>query len=160
MQSNCSWVIVFSVDLDKKECGTVRARTNRIARKMTQKFEEASHPIFCCAEPFLKRDLKSKKGKETIHFESMCFILRLAPCFVATARAALLSALACIRNDSPISSGQLVRKSAQLILRWTRQQFPVLDIRSFGEIDYCNTECKMCFSSSLGHRPSQHPNIP
>ena len=33
----------------------------------------------------------------------MCFILRLAPCFVATARAVLLSALACIRNDSPIS---------------------------------------------------------
>ena len=33
----------------------------------------------------------------------MCFILRLDPCFVATARAVLLSALACIRNDSPIS---------------------------------------------------------
>ena len=30
----------------------------------------------------------------------MCFILRLAPCFVATSRAVLLSALACIRNDS------------------------------------------------------------
>ena len=33
----------------------------------------------------------------------MRFILRLAPCFVATARAVLLSALACVRNDSPIS---------------------------------------------------------
>ena len=33
----------------------------------------------------------------------MCFIFRLAPCFVATARAVLLSALACIRNDSQIS---------------------------------------------------------
>ena len=33
----------------------------------------------------------------------MCFILRLAPCFVATACAVLLSALACIRNDSPSS---------------------------------------------------------
>ena len=33
----------------------------------------------------------------------MCFILRLAPCFVATAGAVLVSALACIRNDSPIS---------------------------------------------------------
>ena len=33
----------------------------------------------------------------------MCFILRLAPCFVTTAHAVLLSALACIRNDSPIS---------------------------------------------------------
>ena len=32
----------------------------------------------------------------------MCFILPLAR-FVATARAVLLSALACIRNDSPIS---------------------------------------------------------
>ena len=33
----------------------------------------------------------------------MCFILRLAPCFVASARAVLLSALTCSRNDSPIS---------------------------------------------------------
>ena len=33
----------------------------------------------------------------------MCFILRLALCFVSTARAVLLSALACIRNGSPIS---------------------------------------------------------
>ena len=33
----------------------------------------------------------------------MCFILRLSPCFVATARAVLLSALACIGNGSPIS---------------------------------------------------------
>ena len=33
----------------------------------------------------------------------MCFILRLAPCFVATARAVLLSALACVKNDSLIS---------------------------------------------------------
>ena len=33
----------------------------------------------------------------------MWFILRLAPCFVATALAVLLSPLACIRNDSPIS---------------------------------------------------------
>ena len=33
----------------------------------------------------------------------MCFILRLTPCFVATARAVLLSALACIRIDCPIS---------------------------------------------------------
>ena len=33
----------------------------------------------------------------------MCFILRLAPCFVATACAVLLSALACTKNDSPFS---------------------------------------------------------
>ena len=33
----------------------------------------------------------------------MCYILRLAPCFVAIARAVLLSALACIRNGSRIS---------------------------------------------------------
>ena len=32
-----------------------------------------------------------------------CFILQFAPCFVATARAVLLSALACTKNDSPIS---------------------------------------------------------
>ena len=29
MQSNSSWVIDVCVDLDKKECGTVRARTNQ-----------------------------------------------------------------------------------------------------------------------------------
>ena len=35
---------------------------------MTQKFE-ASQPIFYCAEPLLKGDVKSKKGKETTHFQ-------------------------------------------------------------------------------------------
>ena len=40
------------------------------ARKMTQKIEEASHPIFHCAEPFLQGDLKSKKGMQTIPFQS------------------------------------------------------------------------------------------
>ena len=64
----------------------------------------------------------------------MCFILRLPPCFVATARAVLLSALACIRNYSPISFSFACAKinSADsaptmhtvLILRQTRQQFP------------------------------------
>ena len=43
---------------------------DRIAMKMTQMFEEALHPILCCAEPFLKADLKSKKGKATTHFQS------------------------------------------------------------------------------------------
>ena len=33
------------------------------ARKMSQKFEEVSHPILECAEPFLKVDLRSKKGQ-------------------------------------------------------------------------------------------------
>ena len=59
-------------------------------------------------------------------------------------------------------SVKLVRKSTQLtvhpthtvlILHCTRQQFPVFDIRSSREIDQCNTECKMSFSSSLGQRP-------
>ena len=63
----------------------------------------------------------------------------------------------------------LVRKSTQLtvhqehtvlILHWIKQQSPVLDIHSSGGIDQRNTVCKMCFSSSLGHRPSQHQNIP
>ena len=92
----------------------------------------------------------------------MCFILRLAPRFVASARAVLLSALACIRNDSPISFRIACAKSTQLtvhpkhtvlILRWTRQKFPVLDIRSSGDIGQRNTENKTCFSSSLGHQP-------
>ena len=37
---------------------------------------------------------------------------------------------------------------------------PVLDIRSSGEIDQLDTEDGMCFSSSLGHQPSQHQSIP
>ena len=37
---------------------------------MTQEFEEAPHPIFYCAEPFLKGDLKSKKARDTIHSQS------------------------------------------------------------------------------------------
>ena len=36
---------------------------DRIAGNMTQKFAEASHPIFSFAEPFVKRDLKSKEDK-------------------------------------------------------------------------------------------------
>ena len=43
---------------------------DRIARETTLKFEEASHPIFNCSEPSSKGDLKSKKGKQTIHFLS------------------------------------------------------------------------------------------
>ena len=38
---------------------------------MTQKIEEASHPIFYCAEPLLKRDVKSMKGKGTFHLQSL-----------------------------------------------------------------------------------------
>ena len=37
---------------------------------MTQKFEEASQSIFNRAEIFSKGDLKSKMGKQTIHFQS------------------------------------------------------------------------------------------
>ena len=112
------------------------------------------------------RNTKSWMNKNLVW---MCFILRLAPCFVATARAVLLSALACIRNDSPISFSIACAKSTQLtvhqehtflILHCTRQQYPVLDIHSSREIDQRNAEYKMCFSSSLGHRPSQHQNIP
>ena len=44
---------------------------DRIARKTTQKFDKASHPIFYCAEPFLKLDLKSKKGKSTIQTKTI-----------------------------------------------------------------------------------------
>ena len=87
----------------------------------------------------------------------MCFILQLAPCFVATARALLLSAPACIRNDSPISFRRVVRNSTQLtvhpthtvlILQWTRQQFPVLDLYSSGEIDQRNSGMIVPFPST------------
>ena len=67
-------------------------------------------------------------------------------------------------------SEKLARKSIQLtvhqehtflIRHWTKQQTTVLrTFNSSGELDQCNTECKMCFSSSLGHRPSQRQNIP
>ena len=43
----------------------IRARTNQTK----QKFEEVSHPIFYCVERFSKGDLKSKKGKQIIHFQ-------------------------------------------------------------------------------------------
>ena len=43
---------------------------DRIARQLPQKFEEASHPIFYSVELFSKGDLNSKKGKQTIHFQS------------------------------------------------------------------------------------------
>ena len=68
----------------------------------------------------------------------MCFILCHALCIVATARAVLLSALACITKDWPISfmmvcvkinSGGSAPWYTVLILRWTRQQFPVLYTR-------------------------------
>ena len=49
--------------------GTPAREWDRTTRKMTQKSEEASHPIFSCADPFLKRDLKSNWGKETFHFQ-------------------------------------------------------------------------------------------
>ena len=44
---------------------TANGAWDRIARKMTQKFEESPHPKFYCAEPFLKGDLKFKQGKQT-----------------------------------------------------------------------------------------------
>ena len=43
---------------------------DHVARKMTQKFEEASHAFFDRAEPFSNGDLKSEKGKQTILFQS------------------------------------------------------------------------------------------
>ena len=58
----------------------------------------------------------------------------------------LLSALACIRNFSPLSFSMAFAKSTQLtvhqertflFLHWTRQQSPVLDIHSSREIDQC-----------------------
>ena len=98
----------------------------------------------------------------------MCFILRLAPCFVATARAVLLSAHACVRNDSPISfsvacaSIQLTVHQGHtfLILHRTRQQSPVLDIHSSREIDQRNTVCKMCFflvTGSAAQSAAEYP---
>ena len=74
MQSHSSEVIGVSVDLDRKRvwyrtCPNKPAgEWGRIARKMTQKFEEASRPIFDCAQPFLKGDIKSTKCKQTISF--------------------------------------------------------------------------------------------
>ena len=97
----------------------------------------------------------------------MCFILRLAPCSAASARAVLLSALARITNDSPISFSSACAKinSANSAPRaynsdWTRQQSPVLDIHSSGEIDPRSTRNNLCSFESPGHQPNQHQNIP
>ena len=63
----------------------------------------------------------------------------------------------------------LARKSTQLtmhqeqtflILHWIRQLSLVRDIHSSREIDQRNTVCKMFFSSSPDHQPSQRQNIP
>ena len=40
---------------------------DRIARKVTQQFEETSLPICCCLDPVSKGDLKSKKDKQNYH---------------------------------------------------------------------------------------------
>ena len=48
------------------------ARTKKTElQEMTCNFEELPHPIFYCADPFLKGDLKSKKGKQTINIHSI-----------------------------------------------------------------------------------------
>ena len=66
MQSHSSEVIGVCVDKKRvwyRTCPNKPAgECGRIARKMTQKFEEASHPMFDCAEPFLKGDIKFKFG--------------------------------------------------------------------------------------------------
>ena len=76
MQSNSSLVIGCFCGLGQERVG-YRASSDkpagewdRIAKEMTEKFEETSQPMFHCAEPFLKGDLKSKNGKETIHCQS------------------------------------------------------------------------------------------
>ena len=102
----------------------------------------------------------------------MCFILRLAPCFVATARAVLLSALACIRNDCPISfkiacakinsADSAPNEHTFLILHWTKQQSPVLDIHSSREIDQCNTgvqDVLFLVTGSTAQSASEYPVI-
>ena len=43
---------------------------DRIARETTQIFEEASHPIFHCAELFSTGDVMSKRSRQTVHFQS------------------------------------------------------------------------------------------
>ena len=86
------------------------------------------------------------------------------PCFVATSRAVLLSALACSRNGIPISSRIVCGtiNSADSDPKACSSDSP-LDkatvIRSSEDINQRNTECKMCSSSSPGHQPSQHHNI-
>ena len=50
-------------------------------------------------------------------------------------------------------SRQMLRTRTLPIHHWTRPQFPVLDIRSSGEIDRRNARYKMCSSASPGHQP-------
>ena len=74
-RSNSSKVIGVSLDQDRKSVvSLVPPQTERSmglhGQKMAQTFEEASHPICCCDEPLSKEDLKSKKGRQTFHFQS------------------------------------------------------------------------------------------
>ena len=100
----------------------------------------------------------------------MCFILRLAPVFVATASAVLLSALACIRNDSPISFRIACAKinSADSAPR-AYSSVPPLDKATVPlssaftrqkKIDQSNKSGRCGFSSSLCHRPRSASEYP
>ena len=81
----------------------------------------------------------------------------------------LLSALACIRNDSPIFFSMACAKinSADSAPRayisdstLDTATVPCPRHSLVKRNDQRNTVCKMCFSSSLDHQPSQRQNIP
>ena len=68
-RSNSSWVLGVSVGLDK------RARTNQTEHGITSpgnwhRSLQKLHIQYSTVLPFLNGDFKTKKGKETIHFQS------------------------------------------------------------------------------------------
>ena len=88
---------------------------DRIAKEMTLKFEEASHPIFYCSEPLSEGDLKSKKGKQTIHFLST--IQRNKSSFIVLACNQLCICVAvCDLSDDVSSVGSILRRGARFFM--------------------------------------------
>ena len=103
----------------------------------SQCFRSDAARIHICRDCGSRQQFPKDQTLEWMGIAHECFILRLAPCFVATARAVLLSALAWIRNDSPISFMVACEKiiSADSAPRANnydsprkRQQFPVLTL--------------------------------
>ena len=74
-----------SVELDRKECGTSRARTNQpetwsASPGTRHRRLKKLHAPVSVVPPFLNGDLKSKKGKETIHFQSTAETMTIIIC--------------------------------------------------------------------------------
>ena len=96
----------------------------------------------------------------------MFLIFQHALCFVASARAGLLSALACFRNDNPISSITAFAKIKSTVHQEHTVLITPLDkatvpcpFHSLGDEKLVNGQ-GMCSLSSHGLQPNQRRNVP